>query len=138
MDYLEASQMNYPRWASSGSKWESAYGYARAVRVANHIYVAGTTAVHSDGNVVGVNDAYRQTQHILSMITKALHELGASVNDVVRTRMYVVNIHQHADPVGRAHKEVFGTIRPAATMVEVAGLIKPELLVEIEADAVLP
>ncbi len=137
MDFREQSHVGCRRWAFSGSSWESDYGYARAVRVAEHIYVAGTTAMNPDGTVVGANNAYLQTQYIISIITEALRDLGASLNDVVRTRMYVVNIHQNADSVGKAHAEAFETIRPAATMVEVAGLITPELLVEIEVDAVL-
>ena len=91
-----------------------------------------------DGRVVGENDTLQQARHIFLIISESLKELGASMSDVVRTRMYVVNIQEHGDAVGRAHAEVFGSIRPAATMVETAGLIRPELVVEIEADAVVP
>ena len=125
------------RWVSSDSAWELEYGYARAVRSKNLIFVSGTTAVMPDGRVVGENDVYQQACHIFLIIAEALKELEASMKDVVRTRMYVVDIRAHADAVGKAHSEVFDTIRPAATMVGVAGLIAPELLVEIEVDAVL-
>ena len=128
----------FRHWVTSDSPWESKYGYARAVRSFQHIFVSGTTAVTPEGNVVGKGDAYVQTRHILSIIAEALHELKASLTDVVRTRIYVVDIDSHADAVGKAHGEIFKSIHPAATMVGVAGLIAPELLVEIEVDAVLP
>ncbi|KAA3664172.1 MAG: RidA family protein [Chloroflexi bacterium] len=120
---------------SSGAKWESIVGYSRAVRVGNRVHVAGTTAVTEDGNIVGPNDPYAQTIFILQKIEKALEEAGASMQDVVRTRMFVTNIDQW-EAVGRAHGEYFRDVRPAATLVEVSRLITPDLLVEIEADAV--
>jgi enamine deaminase RidA (YjgF/YER057c/UK114 family) len=116
------------RSVSSGAPWEATVGYSRAVRVGNTISVAGTTAP-------GV-DAYAQAKAALAIIAKALEDLGASVSDVVRTRMFVVDMSD-SDAVGRAHGEVFGAIRPAATMVEVRRLISPELLVEIEVDAIV-
>jgi enamine deaminase RidA (YjgF/YER057c/UK114 family) len=123
---------------SSGAVWETKYGYTRAVRVGRHVHVSGTTAVESNGKVVGKGDAYEQARHIFTIIAEALPKLGSSVTDVVRTRMYVVDILTNGDKVGKAHGEVFQDIRPAATMVEVSGLIAPELLVEIEVDAMLP
>ncbi len=137
MKVQNPSLVPFRHWATSDSPWELKYGYARAVRNLQHIFVSGTTAITPEGNVVGKGDAYAQTHHILSIIAEALHELEASLTDVVRTRMYVVDIDSHADAVGKAHGEVFKSIRPAATMVGVAGLIAPELLVEIEVDAVL-
>lgn len=121
----------------SGAPWEAAFGYSRAVRVGNIIAVAGTTAADSDGRAIAPGDAYAQTRHILATIERSLRSLGAGLEDVVRTRMFVADMAQ-AEAIGRAHGEVFGAIRPAATMVQVAQLINPELLVEIEADAVLP
>jgi enamine deaminase RidA (YjgF/YER057c/UK114 family) len=121
---------------SSGAKWESIVGYSRAVRVGNIIEVAGTTAVDDQGQVVGVDNPYEQTRFILTKIEKALAEAGASLTDVVRTRMFVTDI-AHWEEIGRAHGERFRDVRPAATMVEVAALISPELLVEIEVTAVL-
>ena len=123
---------------SSGAVWEAKYGYTRAVRVGRYIHVSGTTSTGSHGKVVGEGDAYEQAQHIFTIIAEALQELGSSLTDVVRTRMYVVDILTNADKVGKAHGEVFQDIRPAATMVEVSGLIAPEFLVEIEVDAILP
>ena len=121
----------------SGSEWEDAVGYARAVRLGNAVHVSGTTAVDEHGNVVGTGDAAAQTRYIFQRIDMALRDCGATLGDVVRTRMFVRDIHQW-EPVGAVHREVFGDIRPAATMVEVAGLIHPDLLVEIEVDALLP
>ena len=118
---------------SSGAKWEDIVGYSRAVRVGNVIEVAGTTAVDENGQVVGVNDPYEQTKFILAKIEKALIEAGATLRDVVRTRMFVTNISQWED-IGKAHGTYFREVKPVATMVEVKSLISPELLVEIEAD----
>jgi enamine deaminase RidA (YjgF/YER057c/UK114 family) len=119
---------------SSGTKWEKSVGYSRAVRVGPHVWVAGTTAVDGAGEVVGEGDAGAQTAFILRKIERALVEAGASLRDVVRTRMYLTDVAQQ-DAVGRAHGEVFGEIRPAATMVAVAGLVDARLLVEIEVEA---
>lgn len=121
---------------SSGAPWEAMVGYSRAVRIGPFVYVAGTTAVDENGQVVGDSDAYQQTVFILKKIEKALLEAGAHLSDVVRTRMFVVDVVDWPE-IGRAHGECFGNVRPAATLVEVARLIEPELLVEIEADAVI-
>lgn len=118
------------------SPWEGQVGYSRAVRVGNVVQVAGTTAT-VNGEVVGVGDAYQQTKVALEIIRAALAEAGARLEDVTRTRMYVTDISRWEE-VGRAHGEVFAQIRPAATMVQVAALIDPLHLVEIEAEAVLP
>ena len=121
---------------SSGAKWEDIVGYSRAVRIGNTIEVAGTTAVDEQGNVVGLNNAYEQTRFSLGKIEKALTAAGASLKDVVRTRMFVTDISKWEE-IGRAHGEFFRTIKPAASMIEVKGLISPELLVEIEVTAIL-
>lgn len=120
----------------SGAEWEDIVGYSRAVRVGNVVEVAGTTAVDADGNVIGSGDSVAQTRYILAKIETALHAAGATLDDVVRTRMFVTDIAQW-EAIGRAHGDVFGAIKPAATMVEVRALIRPELLVEIEATAVI-
>ncbi len=121
---------------SSGSVWEPVVGYSRAVRVGNHIHVAGTTAVDNEGNVVGEGDPYLQARYVLQKIEVALQQAGAELTNVVRTRMYVTDISRWEE-VGKAHGEFFSAIRPASTMVEVQGLIHPDLLVEIEAEAIL-
>ncbi|NNF57236.1 MAG: RidA family protein [Rhodothermaceae bacterium] len=121
---------------SSGAPWEATVGYSRAIRVGDRVFVAGTTGIGADGQVIA-DDAYAQAQQAFTIIGEALAEVGASMSDVVRTRIYVVDITRDGDAVGRAHGEIFQTIRPAATMIEVKAFIDPVMRVEIELDAIV-
>lgn len=122
---------------SSGAPWEDIAGYSRAVRVGNIVEVSGTVAVDENGSVVGENSSYLQTKYILQKIEKALAATGATLRDVVRTRMYVTNISQFEE-IAKAHGEIFRDIKPCTTMVEVKALVAPGFLVEVEATAILP
>jgi enamine deaminase RidA (YjgF/YER057c/UK114 family) len=121
---------------SSGAKWEDIIGYSRAVKIGNVIEVAGTTALDENGDAVGIDDPYQQTKFIFAKIEKALISAGASLKDVVRTRMFVTDISRWKE-IGRAHGEYFREIKPVATMVEIRSLISPEMLVEIEVTAII-
>ncbi|HEV7621359.1 MAG TPA: RidA family protein [Flavisolibacter sp.] len=128
---MSSSRINY----SSGSKWEDVVGYSRAVKVGNIIEVSGTVASGDDGNVVGKNDPYKQTKYILEKIEKVLLNAGSSLQNVIRTRMFVTDISKFKE-FGRAHGEFFSNIKPCTSMIEVKGLVEPEYLIEIEVTAV--
>lgn len=126
--------MSTRRNISSGAKWEETVGYSRAVRVGPHVWVAGTTAVSGSGAIVGEGDAYLQAAFIFQKIHAALEQAGATLHDVVRTRMFITSADDEA-AVGKAHHEALGAVRPAATMIQISALVDPRLLVEIEVDA---
>ncbi|MCI4317469.1 MAG: RidA family protein [Thermoplasmata archaeon] len=126
------ARVNY----SSGTRWEPRVGYSRAVRVREHVYVSGTTATNGEGQVVGAGDAYAQTRQAIANIETALLHVGATLKDVVRTRMFVTRMADW-EQVGQAHAESFGASPPASTMVEVRRLVDPEMLIEVEADAIV-
>jgi enamine deaminase RidA (YjgF/YER057c/UK114 family) len=121
---------------STGTPWESLVGYSRAVRVGPHVHVSGTTATDADGNLVGVGDPAAQAEQVLQNIDAALKALGAELSDVVRTRVYVTDI-SHWEAVGRVHGKWFADVRPASALLAVSGLVNPDMLVEMEADAIV-
>jgi len=121
---------------SSGAKWENIVGYSRAIKTGNHITIGGTTSIDDNGDIVGINNPYEQTKFIFQKIEKYLKETGAELKDVVHNRIYITDITRWED-AGRAHNEFFGDIKPCCTMVEVKGLINPDMLVEIETEAII-
>jgi len=131
----ETTDMERQR-VTSGTEWESEVGYSRAVRIGDRIEVSGTTATDEDGDIVGVGDPYAQTEQAIENVERALEEAGATLSDVIRTRLFVTDI-DHYDAVGRAHSEAFDDVRPATSMYEIERLVDPALLVEIEASAVV-